>query len=167
MTVEKKRKKNIHPRAAAAAKAKELEIELRREKVLALRVTGKSIRKIAAELNVSVGLIHKDLSAVFARTVASTNETQRIERGLSLERLDKTIAVAWTQATKKPLEAVDRIVKIEQRRADLLGLDAPKVSIDLQQATKRLMDCVEQVCGSELSEKILALFVEGGSDSTT
>lgn len=164
MTTTKKKKKNLHPRLTAAAKAKELEVELRRKKVLNLRVTGKTIREIAAHLGVSVGLVHKDLTAVLARTVAETNEVQHVEREVSLARLDRSMNVAWTQVSKKPLEAVDRIVRIEQRRADLLGLDAPKVSIDLQQATKRLMDCVEQVCGSELSEKILTLFVERGGD---
>lgn len=45
---------------------------------------------------------------------------------LELDRLDALTKTLWTAASDGDLMAVDRILKIQQRRAALLGLDAPE-----------------------------------------
>ena len=46
-------------------------------------------------------------------------------RTLELERLDRLLLGVWGQAAKGNQGAVDRALKIMERRARLLGLDAP------------------------------------------
>lgn len=46
-------------------------------------------------------------------------------RSLELERLDRLLLGVWSQAAKGNQGAVDRALKIMERRARLLGLDAP------------------------------------------
>lgn len=46
-------------------------------------------------------------------------------RQMQLARLDDMIKYLWSQVSKGNYNAVDRIIKIEERRARLLGLDAP------------------------------------------
>lgn len=50
------------------------------------------------------------------------DEVRRIE----LERLDRMLLGLWPKATKGDTWAVDRVLRIMERRAGLLGLDAPK-----------------------------------------
>ena len=48
-------------------------------------------------------------------------------RVLELQRLDGVLRIAWSRAVAdKSMEAIDRVLKIIERRSKLLGLDAPK-----------------------------------------
>lgn len=124
-------------------------IEERRLKCWDLRAAGKTLRQIAGELGLSASTVHKHIDHVLERTKSECNEKAELHRLLSLQRLDKAIAVllpmvemgseeAMTRAIAdgkdpvvvmglagKSLEAMDRLDKLERRRAALLGLDAP------------------------------------------
>jgi len=44
---------------------------------------------------------------------------------MEVERLDAMLMAVWAKAKKGDVAAVDRVLKIQERRAKLLGLDAP------------------------------------------
>jgi hypothetical protein len=54
-------------------------------------------------------------------------EVQQL-RVLESQRLDALLEAVWPQAAQGHLPAVDRAVRILERRARLLGLDAPQQS---------------------------------------
>lgn len=109
-----------------------------------LRSRGWSYRRIAAELDLSVSNAH---AAVQRALRAIVEEPAQDVRTLELERLDgmydavmkvleaKHFTVSQGRLIKiddEPLEddgpvlaAVDRLLRIQERRAKLLGLDAP------------------------------------------
>jgi hypothetical protein len=125
MGTERPKKPLKDARRAKNRATAEMVIEQRRAKVVKLRVAGWSIRDIAAHLNVSVGLVHGDLSEVLVRTREQANESVKVERELSIERLETAIKKIWDQVEGGDLDAVDRLVRLEQRLAKLQGLDAP------------------------------------------
>lgn len=60
-------------------------------------------------------------------------------RTLEADRLDLAHRAVWTSALRGDLKAIDRVVKISDRRSKLLGLDAPTrhdhtVTLDAEQA---------------------------------
>lgn len=112
-------------------------IEDRRWKAWELRVKGKSYRAIGEALGVSGKTAHQDCQIVLARVIAEANENAAQDRATALYRLDKALEVVesaidaqvFTEAGEADhelrLKALDRLMRIEERRAKLLGLDAP------------------------------------------
>ena len=97
----------------------------RRARALELRKSGATFEEIGAEIGISAQAAHK----VVWRALTDMNTLAEGEaaelRGLELARLDALLAAVWTEATSGNLPAVDRALKIGERRARLLGLDAP------------------------------------------
>ena len=54
---------------------------------------------------------------------------------LELARLDVAQRAIWKKVVKGDLAAIDRLLKIMQRRAKLIGLDAP-VKLDVRQMVR-------------------------------
>jgi hypothetical protein len=107
--------------AASRVRAAQLE-----ERCLELRASGLSFREIACELGVSVSGAYKAV----ARGLVAANEHNREEaaslRDLEVMRLDQLQAALWEQAVDEcDTRAIDRVLRIMERRAKLLGLDAP------------------------------------------
>jgi hypothetical protein len=69
--------------------------------------------------------VHSDLMAVLDRAVEKADDICRREREISLRRIDIAIKSLMDRAEAGDLEAIDRLVKLDVRRARLLGLDAP------------------------------------------
>jgi hypothetical protein len=105
-----------------------------------LRKEGKPYRDIGVALGVSESRAHHIVSRALRRTVQEpSDELRRLER----ERLDALEVAAWRQLNMDhvmvshgkvvpgvideaaKLAALDRLLKIQERRARLLGLDAP------------------------------------------
>jgi len=93
-------------------------------KALALRTAGKTYQEIAVE----VGYADRSsaYNAVMDALKAMVREPADQARELELERLDKLTAAVWERAMKGDDFAIDRALKIADRRARLLGLDAPQ-----------------------------------------
>jgi hypothetical protein len=119
-------------------------IEERRSRAWTLRLKGKSVRQIAAALGVGVATAHSDLKTVLERTKADNDQAAEDHRSVSIARLDRaldTIEDALEAVDVRTddngdiiergvdhelrLKALDRLLKLEERRAKLLGLDAP------------------------------------------
>jgi hypothetical protein len=78
---------------------------------------------IALELGVSEPvawrMIGKELDRLNQRRVETAERVQRLE----IARLDQMLSGIWEQAKGGSFAAIDRVVKIMERRAKLLGLD--------------------------------------------
>lgn len=95
------------------------------EKALELRRAGASYRDIGRTMGVSVAIAHKYVTRGMKRLVARCEEKAEDVRSMELDRLDKLQLAIWPQATKGHLQAVDRMLKIMDQRAKLLGTYAP------------------------------------------
>src|SRR5690606_22498535 len=112
-------------RIGAKQKAKELEIEVRRAKLAKPKLGGISVRQSAQELGCSGGTVYSDLEAALARTADTADEHSRMERHVSLGRCEAALRAIWPRICRGDVEAINAFVRLDQRRAKLLGLDAP------------------------------------------
>jgi len=97
----------------------------REKAAFALRIAGATYAQIAERLGVTTAGAHKIVKRVLERTRAETNEEAAELRRLEVERLDALLLTLWKPATEGSLGAIDRVLKVMERRARLLGLDAP------------------------------------------
>lgn len=97
----------------------------RQRTALELRTAGWNFRRIAAELGVSVGAAHKAVDTAFQQLRQDAKESTETLVAVETERLDTALAAIWPQVEAGDLPAIDRLVKLADRRARLLGLDAP------------------------------------------
>lgn len=98
------------------------ESELR---VYRLRLQGYTWPEIAQMCDYSTAkdalTAYKRVSEKFHAEMETINEL----RQLALDRLDAMLQNVWDRAQNGYLPAVDRVLKLEERRAKLLGIDAP------------------------------------------
>lgn len=105
-----------------AAKARKLEAQV---KALELRRMGKGYVEIAAALGISKSAAHRHVTAGLADAMAQVTAEAGQLKAEEISRLDAMLAGLWPDARKGQQGAVDRVLKIMERRAKLLGLDAP------------------------------------------
>ena len=95
----------------------------RQKEALSLRLVGLSYDAIAERLEFA------NRSGAFRAVQAALKKTLQEPadelRTLELERLDSMLLPMMAQAKKGNQGAVDRVLRIMERRAKLLGLDAP------------------------------------------
>lgn len=125
--------------------ADEDRIAARRAEAIKLRVRGKTIREIAEALKISVGQAHDDVRTAMGAIAKEAEENVQQERGLELHRLERALLVVEEvlladeptepeggkdtcetieSSRELKLKALDRLVKIQDQRAKLLGLYA-------------------------------------------
>jgi hypothetical protein len=118
-----------------------------------LRTSGRTYDQIATECGVSHSAAYKAVSTYLEQTRALTREAAEDVRRLELDRLDRVLAVVGPMAEGGDLQAVDRLLRIQERRASLLGLDAPRsqlVAVDGRPDTVRaLMALVSNSAGPQ------------------
>ena len=98
---------------------------VRRKEAVDLRLQGMTYREIGQELGVTPTrarqLVAEALAAIEKDTAESAEELRRLE----LDRLDQLQSGLWEAAAGGNLKAVGAALKIMERRARLVGLDAP------------------------------------------
>lgn len=119
---------------------------------LELRLTGKAYREIAAA--VGYGSAQAAWEAVKAELDRQAQEPAAELRKVEVERLDKLFTVAYPMALatlkdpkadqKLAMQAVDRCLRIQERRARLLGLDAPMIFDWRREAKEKGLPAAEQ-----------------------
>lgn len=116
-----------------------IEATERQRQAVELRKAGGSFEEIARQLG------YKDPSGAYraVRTALRKTIQQPADelRQLEVARLDALLVGLWSDARKGDVAKIDRVLKIMQRRADLLGLDAPKrvdATIEVRQEAERL-----------------------------
>lgn len=96
----------------------------RYREVLELRCAGLSFDEIAKRTGYAGRQgAQQAYNAALKRWGVESVEQQRIVQS---ERLDRIFTQAYLEARNGNLQAIDRCLKIEKRRAELWGLDAPK-----------------------------------------
>lgn len=133
-----------------ASRAKRADTAQRRRQAIDMRMAGHSYQRIADELGyTSRGAACQDITRALEQAVAEQVISVEAYREEELQRLDALLTEAWAvlkrdhltvshgkvvydDSTGKPilddgptLAAIDRILKIQERRAKYLGLDAP------------------------------------------
>ncbi|MBP2325344.1 Ni,Fe-hydrogenase III large subunit [Kibdelosporangium banguiense] len=95
----------------------------RRARALELRKAGASYEQIAQQCGYSHrGTAHR---AVMQALASVADELAADVRDLELTRLDSMLMGLWRAARDGDGSAVDRVLKIMERRAKILGLDSP------------------------------------------
>ena len=97
----------------------------RRQRAIELRKSGATLHQIAAQTGVSHEQARKDIERAFADLLAEQNAKTEELRAMELERLERMHLALWKQALEGHHGAIDRLLRIAERRAKLLGLDAP------------------------------------------
>jgi predicted transcriptional regulator len=97
-----------------------------REKVaIELRKSGATYEAIGDQLGVSAQAAHQHVQRALKRIIDETNETADEVRTIELQRLDRALQAIWRRVLQGDVHAIDRSIRIMERRAKLLGLDAP------------------------------------------
>ena len=109
-------------------KTQQAEIEIRRKKVAANLTAGLNYRDMAEVLDTSLTTIAGDVKAIIKHWQAE--QVSSVDQWVQLEshRLDRAINAIWDKVQTGDLGTLDRMLKIMERRARLLGLDTPSVT---------------------------------------
>lgn len=122
--------------------AKQTEMAERAKKVLRLKLSGASYPEIAEVLEISMSTAHGDIQRAIRNIPKSEADQYREEELMKLDRLQRSV---WEEALGGDHKAIDRVLKIIDRRAKFLGLDAPQQvqvgasSLDLDAAVKEFL----------------------------
>jgi hypothetical protein len=98
---------------------------VRRKEAVDLRIEGKTYREIGQELGVTPTRARQLVAEALAALQKDTSESAEELRRLELDRLDQLQSGLWEEAAGGNLKAVGAALKIMERRARLVGLDAP------------------------------------------
>jgi hypothetical protein len=135
---------------------KQIEADERQAKALELRKAGVSLSDIAAELGyASPSGVSEAIKAVLEKTRA---EPAAEYREIMTARLDEMLATIWPVALSGDMDAMMTVLRIEERRARLMGLDrpGPPLSVKLPRLEKAgdalavVGALVEKAAGGEL-----------------
>lgn len=96
-----------------------------RMKAVELRMLGLSYRKIGAKMDLSEAQAHRLVKSAMEMAIKKTAEDAEVAIAIELDRLDQLFHAHIINALKGNTAATDRVLKVMERRAKLLGLDAP------------------------------------------
>lgn len=113
--------------SAPRVRASSINAREKERQAISLRLTGATLWQIAQALGYNnESSVRSAIERGLNRAVAEPADKMR---ALELERLDRMLHAIWPTAingpTQERLQAIDRILKIMDRRAKLMGLDAP------------------------------------------
>ncbi len=109
---------------------KKMEVAARRAKVLELRISGLSMRAIARQVDVHPSTVQADLDAELASLAQDTDRQAKHLRSLMDAQLVGLWAELWAARMvrgKVRPEVIDRLLRVQESRRKLWGLDAPEV----------------------------------------
>jgi hypothetical protein len=124
-------------RGGRPTSADEDRIAIRRCEALRLRAKGKTVREIAEALDIGVATAHLDVRTAMSEVAKLAEEDLQAERGIELMRLERAMRVVEAvlgdnaegvqtdeDGGELKLKALDRMMKLQDQRAKLLGLYA-------------------------------------------
>lgn len=111
-------------RGTAKSKAARLDTAQKRAQVLELATAGFSFREIATKVGYAgpSGAYRAFQSGL--RQIVQPRAEEYLQ--LELSRIDELVSVLWPLGKGGDLKAIDRLLRLMKRRAELLGLDAPQ-----------------------------------------
>lgn len=95
----------------------------RRQRAVMLRRAGATYVEIGETLGVSAQAAHKAVMAALADSRRHCAEEADELRTLMVERLDAALKALWPKVARGDEKAINTMLRIETRRAQLLGLD--------------------------------------------
>jgi len=147
-TKEIKRKKRPRGNRKPTSRAM-LDAAAKQAQALELRKAGHSFDQIAAKLGYANG--GGAYKAVEAGLKATLQEPADELRQLEITRLDTMLSALWPKVKKGEHGAIDRALKVGERRAALVGLDAPTRfdgRIDVTKLTDAELDAIASAKGT-------------------
>lgn len=107
--------------------AKRADTADRRRKAIEMRIAGHHWQDIADTLHyASKGAAHTDVTRALEQAVAELAIPLEGYRQLELDRLDTMQTALWPKVLSGDTKAIDTTLRLMDRRAKLLGLDAPQ-----------------------------------------
>lgn len=104
---------------------KEKILTLQREtEAMRLRVEGHNLEAIGKALGITPQGASKVLYRAFGKAHSELKEMAAHEAVVDFRRIEKLVKVIWPKAENGDLHAIDRVVRLLERKAKLLGLDA-------------------------------------------
>jgi len=135
-------------------KEKKLAREVRRARALELRIEGKYLHAIADELGVSEPTARRDVKYCLRRLAQQIEGQSEELRALILARLDVALERLWPGILEGRIDAIDRLLKVESQRADLVGVKAPVKVAPTNPEGSEPYDCLSD---DELIARVTAL----------
>jgi predicted transcriptional regulator len=117
MDIRLRRPQKTSPRAIQRAELEASAVEMRKR--------GATYMQIAKTLGVADTVVFDYVSKALARLNTHTTEELGVLRQMELQRLDSLMFSAWAAAQRGESRAIETVLKIMERRAKMLGLDAP------------------------------------------
>lgn len=99
---------------------------VRRAEALKMRIAGMGYAAIGKQLGVSTTAAYKLVQKAIEEIKERQAEDAEHLRRLEIERLDAAQSAIWPKVEKGDLMAIDRLIRILQRRSAYYGLDAPQ-----------------------------------------
>lgn len=99
-----------------------------RKRALELRISGHSYREIGEILAVPEPSAWKMVGVELQTLQANSHDLARRYRDEQLERLDAALRAIWPEVEAGKLDAIQCLLRIEERRSCLLGLDSSSMS---------------------------------------
>lgn len=126
-------------------------------KILELRKQGKTVRAIAKEVRRSKSEVGRMLQEAL-KAVEADQETKKEVRALQLERLDVWMQGVFKRASKGNEKAIQTALRIEERRAKLMGTDAPveqRIKLSVLGQLNWVFDIIEKELGKDAWQRVL------------
>ena len=145
--------------ANSKSSKQKITVAQRRASAAALRRLGLSYREIGEKLDISRQAAYRLVASELERMKEQATEDLAAIRALELERLDHWLALVSKEIRDgHVLAGIDRGLRIMERRAKLLGLDANE-AIDLKFSTKVTDEFERQL--ESMSDEDLLRVVDG------
>lgn len=138
-------------------KGEEVRVTQDRARALELRKMGLSYRVIAERMGISVERAHSHVQTelIFLRN-KTTLDTESV-REMELMRLDEITASLWPKVKRGDASAVMAVLKGMERRAKLLGLDAPVKAAIIGAIANLTPEQVATMSNEEIQEHVKRL----------
>jgi hypothetical protein len=133
-----------------------------RKRALELRKEAHPVREIARKIGKSKSETHRLIDEAL-QDVGPDHETKVRVRTLQLERIDTMVLGLWMRARKGDEKAVTAVLKLEERRAKIVGSDAPtesKLRLTVTGQLNWILDIVREVLGEDAGQRVYRRIAE-------
>ena len=153
----RKRRAGATRRTRAATSARSFKRAEDGKKILELRKQGLAVRAIAEKVGRSKSEVGRMLQEQL-KSVEADQETKKEVKALQLERLDVWLEGLWKRSKKGDEKAIQTALRIEERRAKMMGTDAPveqRVKIGVLGQLNWVFDMIEKELGPDAVKRVL------------
>ena len=137
------------PKKTRRSRRTSIAVRQRGQEAIKLRMAGATITQIASQLGyANESGAYKAIMRELEQTAQDMGESTEAVRQLELKRLDQMQFPIWNQVLSGDQGAIGTALRIQERRASLMGLDAPKqiearVRIDVMSWNQAIRDFLD------------------------